>query len=571
MSVYALRAEVSRLESKLHEIQRENDRLRSEITTGVNGVYNADNELSRYNDFIRNTLENVANTINRSNQRAFEAYELQGEIDQLYTRYKAVEFANKRIRALNNKKYYDFNNYRTVRKIVRGMMDNLDLSMVSDKIIYKSVEKQHLKSPDFWLTGVLLSIMAWKSDDRSLADRALESSFRLDKKNSSIFYMIFNLRMNREQSALKWFMEYQRCDLKGSDADTFLLFFSMISKTLSDSMDSMIVHSVTDYINNMVVTCVNGENYSEDEMIYQLLHHMKSGMKYGGYELPGLAGYCSDYGKIETMLNYAKHNGMILEKIRRIINVRVVEKNTYLKEYLNDLLEKPNDVEIETYNEIEYNETVIRLTGDVKAAKAEHEEKMKKRSSDFHIISTLIDWVYDFSNEKINEQMRINMFMLFKNLQEKAAKAYITQYRTMFRTSYAIDIQGYSSSVDFSNESMEVAKVEQFYLEQQKNELAQVKNLMAYLAYGAGAICGVAAFFVHLFLLAGLVIGVVTGTGILVSNHFKKKNIILRIQKQKENVVKILHGLYAEFEKMVGEFQEYDNISNKIMEELAGL
>ena len=35
----------------------------------------------------------------------------------------------------SNKKYYDFNNYRTVRKVVQGMMDNLDIHMISEMCI----------------------------------------------------------------------------------------------------------------------------------------------------------------------------------------------------------------------------------------------------------------------------------------------------------------------------------------------------------------------------------------------------------------------------------------------------
>ena len=51
-------------------------------------------------------------------------------------------------------------------------MDNLDLNMVNTAIIYKSIEKQHLLTPDFWLTSALIAIMAWKENDKPLADRA---------------------------------------------------------------------------------------------------------------------------------------------------------------------------------------------------------------------------------------------------------------------------------------------------------------------------------------------------------------------------------------------------------------
>lgn len=104
---------------------------------------------------IRNALDNCNGSMHSSHQRVVDAIALQGEIERLYVRFKNVELANKKIRAANNKKYYDFANYRTVRKIVQGIMDNLDVQMVSDQAITKSVEVQHLQSPDYWLTCVL--------------------------------------------------------------------------------------------------------------------------------------------------------------------------------------------------------------------------------------------------------------------------------------------------------------------------------------------------------------------------------------------------------------------------------
>ena len=144
MGNYELRAEVSRLESELRDIERENRALRSEIDSTVSSVNQAERDLTDYNQHIRNSLDNANGTINSSINRALDAYELQGQIDRLYARYKNVELANKKIRALNNKKYYDFNNFRTVRKIVQGMMDNLDLNMVSDAVIYKSIERRRI-------------------------------------------------------------------------------------------------------------------------------------------------------------------------------------------------------------------------------------------------------------------------------------------------------------------------------------------------------------------------------------------------------------------------------------------
>lgn len=569
MSNYDLKAEVSRLKSELRRIERENNALHSEIASAVNSVNRAEQELSSYNQHIRDTLDNATGSINNSINRTLSAYELQGQIDQLYTRYKAVELANKNIRALNNKKYYDFNNYRTIRKIVQGMMDNLDLNMVSDAIIYKSVERQHLLTPDYWLTSVLISIMAWKSDDKALAERAVDVAFKLDKKNSSIFYMIFNLRMDRNDAAVKWFLEYQKCELKGSDENTFLMMFSLISKTLTDKVDDETSRMISDYIHRLIVECAAREGYSEEDIVRFIRQKMTSLTRTEPYELPTFSKYCKDYSSIRRMLDLANNNYNILEFILRIVNVPVAERNTYLKEYLNELLAKPNDVEIETYNEIEYNELVIRLSGDVESAKAQFSQRLEKRQADFNIIETIISWVYDFGNEDINGQMRLNMFTLVKTLQDKAASSYFESYRAMYKNVHPISIQDYSTDVDFTNEGGEVSKVEDYYHDKQNKALSTVKNLGAYIAFGAGVACGTVAFFTSLYLLMGFGIGAIVGAGILISNKYKRKNIVLQTQTQKERVLGILHKLYEEFVTMKELYKGYDDISARITEEIA--
>lgn len=571
MGNYELRAEVSRLESQLRDIERENNALRSEISSTVNSVNQAERTLADYNQHIRDTLDNANGTINSSINRTLDAYELQGKIDKLYARYKNVELANKRIRALNNKKYYDFNNFRTVRKIVQGMMDNLDLNMVSDAIIYKSIERQHLKTPDFWLTPALISVMAWKNDDKLLANRAIAEAVKLDMKNACMFYMIFNMRMGRDEAAVKWFLEYQKCELNGSDENTFLMLFSLISKTLSDKVDDATAQLISEYIHRLIVECAEKEGYSEEKVVGLISSRMASLLKPESYDLPMLAKYCEDYSSMNKMANYANNNYNILEFIMRIENVPIAERNTYLKEYLNELLDKPNEVEIETYNEIEYNELVIRLSGDIEKAKEIFDAELLRRESELNIISSIIGWIYDFGNDDVNGQMRLNMFTLVKTLQEKAAELYFKEYRSMYKDVRPVVILDYSTDMDFTQEPAENSKVESFYQEQQSAELATVKDVGAFIAFGAAVAFGVGSPFLSLFLLIGTGIGAIAGAGILISNNFRRKNIVLRIQKQKSNVLEIVHEMFVEYEEFKGLYKERDAVSEKIMEELAKL
>jgi len=186
-------SDISALRARLSQEQSRNRQLRGYLMELGSGVSSAHREMSNYENKVQQTLNESSNRISSSHNNIIRAHEIQMEIDKLYVRFKNMELANKKIRACNNKKYYEFANYTTVRKIVQGMLDNLNVHMISDAVIYKAIEKEHLKTPDYWLTSVLLSIMAWKNDDKPLAERATEISINLDKKNSAIFYMLFNI------------------------------------------------------------------------------------------------------------------------------------------------------------------------------------------------------------------------------------------------------------------------------------------------------------------------------------------------------------------------------------------
>ena len=571
MSNYDLKSQVSQLQSQLRDIERANADLRREISNAVQSVDRADQDLKEYNQHVRNTLDSAVGKINHSINRAMDAYELQGQIDKLYVQFKNMELANKKIRTLNNKKYYDFNNYRTVRKIVKGMMDNLDLNMVSEPVIYKAIEKQHLISPDYWLTCALISIMAWRSDDKPLADRAMELAFKLDPKNSSMFYMIFNMRMDRNEAAIKWFLEYQKCELKGSDAQTFLMLFSLISSSITDVVDKETEHMISDYIHGLISKCMQDEGYDEETVITEICNHYQSFYQAESYDLPLMAKYCRDYAAITLTLGLAANNFRILEYILRIVNVTSEERNSYLKEYLNELLESPNPSEIETYNEIEYNELIITMKGDVENAKLRFDAEMIKRAADFDIIATIIEWVFDQGNEHVNAQMRLNMFTLVKSYQEKAVEAYFENYRSSFKSVHPVTILGYSSDVNFEDEPAEKEKVNQYFEDLQKGEMSEIKDISAYVLFGIGIACAIAAPFVSPLFLIGTVLGGAIGAIQMVVNKFKRKNVRMKYQKQKDSMLEVLHKLVAEYGKMKEIYKGYDDVSAKILEELAKL
>jgi len=569
MSNYALQSQLNSLEAELRQAQQINRELRGELSTVVNGVSNANRELENYNSKIRNTLDNCNGTMNSSHQRVVDAIALQGEIEVLYTRFKHVELANKKIRECNNKKYYDFANYRTVRKIVQGIMDNLDVQMVSDRTIMKSIETQHLQTPDYWLTCVLISIMAWRNNDKELADRAMARTINLDKKNSAIFYMLFNLRMRRDKSALKWFYAYQECELKGSDQRTFLMLFSLISKTLSDNVDENTKNEVFVFIKKVIDANMKASGYSEDEIIFQIKHYISRMQPSEQLQYSMLKKCCSEYEQLASTMMQAGNNINILEFILKISNVPEKQKNTFLKGYIDELIAAPNQVEKDVYDEIAYNELVIKFEGDVTAAKEQFDAEQTKKAKELNLIAEMIDWIYEHDSQEANGQIKLNMFTLTKMLQEKAVDAYVEEYRARRKNNYAVTIGEYSTTVNFKREDEEYSKISAYYTEKKDAELAAIQAWPVYIGFGIAIAALIGCFFAVFWLLVVALGGVGYGLFRFLSNKSQIKEIEQKCEESIKAINDIMAKLFAEFKRYNKELDEYDAYYEQIKDAFA--
>lgn len=569
MSNYALRSELNALERELIQAQQINRELRGELSTIINGVSNANKELNDYNLKIRSTLDNCNGTMNSSHQRVVDAIALQGEIEVLYTRFKHVELANKKIRECNNKKYYDFSNYRTVRKIVQGIMDNLDVQLVSDKTITKAVEFQHLQTLDYWLTCVLISVMAWRDNDKELADCAMARAINLDKKNSAIFYMLFNLRMGRDEAALKWFYTYQECELKGSDQRTFLMLFSLVSKTLSDNVDENTKNEVFAFIKKVIDVNMKASGYDEDVIVSRIKHYFNRMQPSDQLQYSMLRKCCSEFDQLTSTMMQAKNNINILEFVLKTSNVPEEQKNTFLKGYIDELIASPNQAEKDVYDEIAYNELVIKLEGDVSAAKEQFDAEQTKKANDLNLIAEMIDWIYERESQDVNGQIKLSMFTLTKMLQEKAAEAHVEEYRARRKNNYAATLGEYSTTINFKRENEEYDKIKKFYTEKKDAELTTIKAWPAYIGFAVAVAALIGCFFVGVGLLVLTLGGAGYGAFKLLSNRSHVKQCLQKCEENIKASSDIMSKLFAEFKQYNKELDEYDTYYEQIKDAFA--
>ena len=568
MSNSELKSRLSQLESELSSLERYNSELQSELSSISYGVRRANRDLEDFNSSLRTTLNRSHNRMRTSHESVVNAIELHCEIEQMYVRFKHMELANKKIREANNKIYFDFANYRNVRKLVQGIMDNLDLNMVRDETIIKSVEVQHLQTPDYWLTCVLISVMAWRNDDRVLADRAIARAIALDRKNSAIFYMLFNLKMGRDAAALKWFYTYQECVFQGSDQRTFLMLFSLISKTLTNHVAESTKSEIQSFIRQVVDANMKTSSYTSADVIAQIREHFNRMLPSDQPEYSMLRKYCTEFKDLSDLMMQAKNNINILEFILHIVNVPAEQRNLFLKDYIDELIETPNPAEKVVRDEIAYNETIIQLRGDVEKAKKVFAAAQTKKGADLCLIPEIIDWIYVRDTQDINGQIRLSMFTLTKSLHEWAVHAHVNDYRVRRRNNYQVEIGEYSAKVDFSKQNAQSDKITSHFTAKRDEAIAAIKKWPAYAGFGVGILSLIAMFFFGTYMLLPALLGAGAGIFTLFINRSRAKYYEQECSEKIKSTNDVLQGLFLEFQQYQDELDEYDAYYELIKKEL---
>ncbi|MDE6725448.1 MAG: hypothetical protein K2J79_07570, partial [Ruminiclostridium sp.] len=273
--------------------------------------------------------------------------------------------------------------------------------------------------------------------------------------------------------------------------------------------------------------------------------------------------------RLYSVMMQAKNNKIILEFILKTANVPEEQKNTFLKNYIDELIESPNKAEKKVYEEIAYNELVIRLEGDVERAQKQYEAERTKKAADLNLIAEMIDWIYERDSEEVNGQIRLSMFTLTKSLQEKAAEVHAEEYRARRKSSYSVTVGDYSTVADFKREDEEHKKIGAYYNEKKNSELSAIKAWPAFIGFGLGALALAGSFFVGYWLLALTLGGVGFGVFKLLSNRSMKKQIIQKYDESIRITDETMTRLFEEFGRYSRELDEYDAYYEQIKDAFA--
>ncbi|WP_018331108.1 hypothetical protein [Actinomycetospora chiangmaiensis] len=157
---------------------------------------------------LGNTVNQVVNVTDATRGDLLRLAAEFEEFRRLNELAKNLQFAQTKIIRVNQELETQFGHHATVRRHATGILQALDVGVVTQETMYGASEELMLSTPRYWLAPGLVALAAWIGNDRRLAETALAEALRRDGDKTTLFYALTLRRYGRGAAANRWLDQY---------------------------------------------------------------------------------------------------------------------------------------------------------------------------------------------------------------------------------------------------------------------------------------------------------------------------------------------------------------------------
>lgn len=260
-----------------------------------------------------------------------------------------------------NKKY---GHYDLVRRKINGILNSIDLNTINKNTLLTQSEQSLLNTPDYYLSYALVALCAWFRNERKLARKALNKALNLNDSKTSLLFCLVHLRLNRNETALKWLKRYlDTQDPNNMDNDIINVLESLVSDTYSVKMTDLILS----YINEWSIKLSSNDNINNYQIERWKEFFSDTIETVEDNEYPFSHDYVKNFDKLKSSLAYSYSYNNAYGKFLSLLNNNE-QKDKSIDELLNSLLFSYEDNEAELRKSILKNKLIIECKGNIEEA-----------------------------------------------------------------------------------------------------------------------------------------------------------------------------------------------------------
>lgn len=588
-AISSLRSEASSLRSEISSYRKENNRMESEINTIENAIYNSTTRVNDLKGKSVNTLNYDGSSFHDSDHSLNTSYDILGQIEVDYGKYKEVESAYKEIRVIKNEIRYKMSEYSNVQKLALALLDNNESNMVDIQAIRKKAEKLYLSTQDYYLSNSLNYIFLKLDGEDKAATRALNLAYKLNKKNTAYFLFLFYYSAKNFEQSKKFFDELVKFgfDSQEDEKILLLLFLSNITDTyktgykpLDDkfktvwedyvatgrddtlNISSLIVDDLCQKsFENLYIDKISGsigEIKVNKEFVLNNLSEIKNSANQDGELYSDISKYVLNSNEMFVSLGLSRATHDILKIYSEISTGEFSRYSAnVIKFLLSDCINHAQSDSLkDKMEEIKRLEAIIMTKGDMAQAQTYYVVDKDNRTSTPSLYDNMYKWIYQDMGYNGKDEMEKVAFKTLKNYYTDAYHSFVGMYNEIKPTTYDIAIDDYTVQSKLTNFDNDKQKIIDFYESKRVHELLNLKTiqwLLYYLLAGVSLIGGIILAitgnggFVFLCIIAVVILSML-GTRRLIFNKNEAVRINEETEKNTQSTISKMKQLYCDYD-----------------------
>lgn len=529
-------AEINRLKNQINREVEENRNLQKELSTLIQNVEVVVKNTEKMDVQVNKSMERVKRRMKEADISTGELFALIDDLTNSYFTFKNLSTASKNVTQFTDEYYTKFNFFGELRRISIGYVIGLDAHICSDESMRRRVEEIYLKNTDYWLSYAIMAVMLWASAEEEGAKRAMSKALSMDYFNSSLFFLLINLRFTRLDAAKKWYLSYlDRVDMENLGNEWQYLLQAYLSGVFG--LDKEFNHLIQECFANMLKQMEDMHPDYGSRVTEKTLNYTNTYIYVTPNEYETLRRYSPEYRQMKELLSAAEKNEELAVHFRQIlesdshVNADMFQR---IENILYDLINAYDKEELKVIRNLRYNEMVIRAKGDLGMAQQFYNNEFPGERTTQSFEDLLFDWAFEEDFARVDIRVKKFALSYLKKWITKGFAAYAQDYRKKEKATYKISIDGWEKECDENSYESAKVELEKHYNKNRVIDTLKDKYVLIFMGMAAASLVtlGVTMFAFHkVALVIGILLGVVSG--FLLWRRISDMQAILRAKREK--------------------------------------
>lgn len=235
-----------------------------------------------------------------------------------------ITHAQGQIVILNQEIEKQFGLYEKVRKNLLGILQSVDTGLVSKQAITNATEELMLGTPRYWLTPSLIALAAWISNNKPLAEKALNEGLTRHQLKTVLIFTLISNRLKRGDASFMWLSKYfENQNPLEMPQETLILVNAYTDGVFGPDSQGECMVQISNWLKYLAQQPEKVKELEERWMAKISVMPISDNTELPYKYLPQ---YSPDFDGLMSLLNKAKRNESFLHYLESIINAEKSKK-----------------------------------------------------------------------------------------------------------------------------------------------------------------------------------------------------------------------------------------------------